>query len=47
MQFINYTPHEINVATPQGLQLSFPSSGIARVTESQRVVRMESPGIEL
>ena len=45
MNFCNYTPHEINIVLPTN-KLSFASMGVARVTESQRVLGMES-GIEL
>ncbi len=38
MSFLNYTPHEVNVFTPLGLEFSFPSKGIARVAESQQIV---------
>lgn len=47
MNFVNYTPHEINLVTSLGLKITFESKGSARVKENQKLVRMEKPGIEL
>lgn len=44
--FRNFTPHEVNVAFNNGVQLNFPSEGVARCSTSSEKVG-EVGGIEI
>jgi hypothetical protein len=38
MKILNYTPHEINLIKENGYSISIPSTGIARVSSTEKVV---------